>query len=197
MINDHLLALTGAPDTWREPLSDACDAYGIDSPRRQAHFVAQCAHESAGFRLLVENLRYSASALLATWPHRFTPTEAVGFAFDELRIAERAYGGRNGNGPEGSGDGYRFRGRGLIQITGRANYMACGRALTLDLESAPELLEAPPYAAASAGWFWQTHGCNQLADDDDFEGITRSINGGTHGIAERANWLARAKGALA
>lgn len=197
VIDERLLRLTSDAATWRAPLSETCSAYDIDSPARQSHFIAQCAHESAGFRLLVESLRYSAAALLQTWPRRFTPEQAIDFAFDQQRIAERVYGGRLGNGIEGTGDGYRYRGRGLIQVTGRGNYRQAGRALSLDLETSPELLEVPQFAALSAGWFWQAHGCNELADEDDLDSITRKINGGTNGMADRASWLAQAERALA
>lgn len=196
-IDPRLLTLTGDAETWRGPLDDACDLYEIATPQRQAHFLAQAAHESAGFTLLTENLRYSAAALLQTWPRRFTPASAVEFAYNPERIAERVYGGRMGNGPEGSGDGWRYRGRGLFQVTGRANYEACGRELGLDLLSAPHLLCLPRNAARSAGWYWRSRGCNALADEGDFEGITQKVNGGTNGLAERAGWLVRAERALA
>jgi hypothetical protein len=117
-------------------------------------------------------------------------------ARDEVRIGERAYGGRMGNGPEGSGDGFKFRGRGIIQITGRENYGKAGTALGLNLLEHPELLEEPEAACASAGWYWSTHDCNALADAGDFEGITRRINGRLNGLADRKAWLAKVYHAL-
>ena len=193
MLDPRLLVLTKDAPTWRNPLNEACALYEIDTPRRQAMFMAQCAHESAGFALLVESLRYSADGLLATWPRRFTPSLAQAMAFDQEAIANHVYGNRNGNGPPESGDGWKYRGRGLLQVTGRANYRSAGCELGLDLEERPESLEMPPYAALSAGWIWRLKGCNELADADDFEGTTRRINGGDHGASSRANWLAQAE----
>lgn len=186
-------AITGSDDIWYEPLCTALPGFGITNDRRVKMFLAQCAHESAGFERLVENLRYSASALLRTWPARFSVADATAMAYNELRIAERAYGGRMGNAPEGAGDGYRYRGRGLIQVTGKANYRACGDALGLDLLATPELLEEPEHAAISAAWYWSSRGCNELADADDYAGITRAINGGMHGHPDRVAWLERAE----
>lgn len=181
------------PDArWVTPLRTACVVYDIRSDQRQTMFLAQCAHESAAFTRLGESLHYSAAALLATWPSRFTASEATAFAYDDQRIAERVYGGRMGNGPEGSGDGWRYRGRGLIQITGRANYAACGRALEIDLEAFPELLVTRTLAALSAGWFWAMEaGANELADAGDFLAITRRISGGSTGTSDRVAWLER------
>ena len=197
MIDKRLLALTGDAGLWRGPLTQACTEYDINTPARQAMFVAQCAHESDGFTRLSEDLRYSASRLLAVWPKRFTPALAELMAYNERGIAERVYGGRLGNGIEGTGDGYEFRGRGLFQITGRANYRTCGRALSLDLETTPELLEVPDFAALSAGWYWDSRGCNELADRDDYAAITRKINGGVNGMDDRLAWLHKARLALA
>ena len=196
MIDDRLLALTGDAGLWRGPLSEACYRFDIDNADRQAMFIAQCAHESAGFTRLVEDLRYSAQRLLTIWPKRFTPALAEAMAYNERGIAERVYGGRLGNGLEGTGDGYEFRGRGLFQITGRANYRTCGRALGVDIESAPDLLEAPEFAALSAGWYWDSRGCNELADRDDYTAVTRKINGGVIGMDDRLAWLHKAQLAL-
>jgi putative chitinase len=187
---------TGDADRWLGALNKALIRWEINSPARAAMFLAQCAHESGGFRHLVESLNYSPQALLATWPHRFAPEEAVEFAHDEIRIGERAYGGRMGNGPEGIGDGFRYRGRGIIQITGRENYRKCGIAMGRDFESQPNLLETPEWAAQSAGWFWSTHGCNALADAGDFEGVTRRINGGLNGMDDREAWLVKVRNIL-
>ena len=192
----HVQQITGDADRWLDPLNAALGRWEINTPPRVLMFLAQCAHESGGFRHLVENLHYSAAALLSTWPNRFTAEEAVAFAYDERRIAERAYGGRMGNGPEGSGDGYLYRGRGIIQLTGRDNYRRCGAALGVNLEASPLLLESPSYAAQSAGWFWSANGCNELADAGDFEGATRRINGGLNGYEDRKRWLAKVRAIL-
>lgn len=188
---EQLFALGVDSTPWTVALNQAFERFGINNAPRQAMFLAQCLHESGGFRHLVESLNYSADALVATWPHRFTRYEAIEMARDEVRIGERAYGGRMGNGPEGTGDGYRFRGRGIIQITGRENYGKCGAALKLNLLEHPELLEQPAAACSSAGWYWSTHGCNELADAGDFEGVTRRINGGLNGLADRKSWLTK------
>jgi len=192
----HAQALTGDADRWLDALNNALIRWEISTPARVTMFLAQCAHESGGFKHLVENLHYSAAALLATWPKRFTPDEAVAMAYDEQRIGNRAYGGRMGNGDEASGDGYRFRGRGIIQLTGRDNYARAGAAIGLDFVAQPELLEKPDWAASSAGWFWATNGCNALADAGDYEAITRRINGGLNGLADRQAWLRKVQAIL-
>jgi putative chitinase len=189
-------SLTGDGERWLTALNTALVRWDINTPERAAMFLAQCAHESGGFKTLIENLRYSANALLRTWPTRFSPDEAVRMAYDERQIAERAYGGRMGNGIEGSGDGYRFRGRGIIQLTGRDNYTRCGQAIGQNFPEHPELLEQPQWAAQSAGWFWSTRGCNELADAGDFTGITQKINGGQNGAADRETWLAKVRAIL-
>jgi putative chitinase len=180
--------ISGDTVTWLSPLSASAITHEIDTPQRERMWLAQCAHESQGFTRLVENLRYSAAALRRTWPHRFSEQDAQKMQYDEVRIGERAYGGRYGNRPEGSGDGYKYRGRGCIGITFVDNYRACGEAMGADLLTRPELLERPQFAAWSAGWFWKRAGCNELADRDDFEGVTRAINGGTIGLDDRVAW---------
>lgn len=144
-------------------LNAAMGKFGIVTLARQAAFIAQIGHESGQFRYLRElgNDQYLAK-------------------YDTGTLAARL-----GNTPEADGDGQKYRGRGLIQITGRDNYKACGEALGLDLLSQPELLELPQHAATSAAWFWHSRGLNSLADRGDFVGITRKINGGTNGIADR------------
>lgn len=197
MIDPVALTCIGIASSWHRPLNDACGLFEIDSLGREAAFVAQCAHESNGFTVLVENLNYSAAGLLGTFKKYFTPQQATDYARQPERIANRVYANRLGNGNEASGDGWRYRGRGLIQITGLANYRACGRALGVDLVANPALLEDPQHAALSAGWFWQTNGCNELADAADFEALTRRINGGLNGQADRLAWLEKAQAALA
>lgn len=181
---------------WRFPLYVVERVYQVDTPARLAAFLAQVAHESAELTALTENLNYSAEGLLRTWPARFSHAEAHEFARKPERIAERVYSGRLGNGSEGSGDGWRYRGRGPIQLTGRANYQEAGEALGIDLVSLPELVEQPLLGAMVAGRFWQTRNCNELADVGDFRGITRKINGALTGIDSRLAYWRAAKAAL-
>jgi putative chitinase len=185
-------------DTWFENVRDACNDWSINTWPRVSMFLAQTAHESAGFRRLVENLKYSAAGLRRTWPNRFTEADADEMAYNEFAIAERAYGGRMGNGPEGSGDGYNFRGRGLIQITGRTNYLITGEHIGTDVNNRPDpeafikepdLLAQPMWAAYAAACYWDIHGCSELADTGNFEQITRVINGGLNGYDDRLHWL--------
>ncbi|WP_236248718.1 glycoside hydrolase family 19 protein [Pseudomonas mosselii] len=171
-------------------LNRAMARWKIDSPVRQAAFLAQVGHESGQLRRLVENLNYSAEALVRTWPSRFTAQNAGAYARQPEKIANRVYGGRMGNGQETSGDGWGYRGRGLIQLTGRDNYRSAGQALGLPLLENPELLEQPEHAAQSAAWWWATHGLNELADAGRFRDIGSIINTGQpgrvpHGAAER------------
>lgn len=192
-----LPAITQAnADRFATPLADACAEFGIDTPVRLAAFLAQVAHESANLARLVENLNYSAQGLLGVWPNRFTPEAASALARQPERIANRVYAGRLGNGDEASGDGWRYRGRGLIQVTGKTNYAACGKALGLDLVGSPELLETPGPAARSAAWFWSSRGLNAPADRGDIEAITRTINGGLTGLADRKAHYAHVVAAL-
>jgi putative chitinase len=197
ILRDELAALCHEPDKWIGPLNDAMGLYEIDTARREAHFLAQIAHESGAFKHLSENLNYSPAGLLATFPTHFTPAEAVAYAHDAERIANRAYADRLGNGDEASGDGWLFRGRGLLQITGRGMYRRVSGGIGVNVEAAPALLLDPVHAALSAAWFWSRAGCNELADADDFEGITRKINGGLNGLTDRREWLAKAQEALA
>ncbi|WP_342649072.1 glycoside hydrolase family 19 protein [Pseudomonas sp. REB1044] len=171
-------------------LNRAMLRWKIDSRVRTAAFLAQVGHESGQLRALSENLNYSADALVRTWPSRFTAETAPTYARQSEKIANRVYGGRMGNGPESSGDGWRYRGRGLIQLTGRANYRAAAQALGLPLEEQSELLEQPEHAAQSAAWWWAQHGLNELADAGRFKDIGSIINTGQpgrtpNGAAER------------
>ncbi|WP_161892676.1 glycoside hydrolase family 19 protein [Pseudomonas juntendi] len=171
-------------------LNRAAARWKIDSRLRLTAFLAQIGHESGQLRVLVENLNYSAEALVRTWPSRFTAQTAQAYARQPEKIANRVYSGRMGNGPESSGDGWRYRGRGLIQLTGRDNYRAAGAALGLPLEDHPELLEQAEHAAQSAAWWWAKHGLNELADAGRIQDIGSIINTGKpgrvpHGAAER------------
>jgi putative chitinase len=183
-----------APDAWAQALAPAMERYEINTVPRTCAFLAQTGFESSQFNRLVESLYYkSAARLMKVWPKRF-PTEAAAqpYVADEERLGNFVYANRLGNGDAASGDGYLFRGRGIIQITGRSNYAAAGKVLGLDLVAHPELLIDPRNAAMSAAWFWKSRGLNELADDrtddndlEDFRKITFLINGGYQGLAER------------
>ena len=183
--------------TFWPALSKTLDVAAINTRDRSAHFLAQTAHESAGYTVLIENLNYSAQALRATFGKYFDGPAAIAYQRQPERIANRVYGGRMGNGPEASGDGWRFRGRGLIQLTGRDNYRAAGADLGLQLLERPDDAARPDIAPLIAGWFWSARGLNKLADVDDLAGITRRINGGANGLEDRAQWLAKARKVLA
>jgi len=171
-------------------LNRAMARHKIDSRVRQAAFLAQIGHESGQLRNLVENLSYSAEALVRIWPTRFTAQNAGAYARHSEKIANKVYGGRMGNGPEASGEGWRYRGRGLLQVTGRSNYRETGAGLGLPLEDEPELLEHAEHAAQSAAWWWAKRGLNELADAGRIQDIGSVINTGQvgrvpHGAAER------------
>lgn len=196
MLESQLLAL-GIDGKWLEPLKETFEKYGIDTTKRQAAFIGQCMHESAGFRTLEENLNYSAKALMATWPSRF-PNEEVAnrYARQPEKIANKVYGGRMGNADESSGEGWKYRGRGIKQLTGKENYERCGSGLGVDLVNNPDLLLEPKYAALSAGWFWNKHGLNDLADKSDIETMTKRINGGLLGLDARRAAIQKAESVL-
>ena len=196
-------------ERWLDGVRAACLEFGINTPQRIAGFLSQCAHESAGFTMLEENLNYRATVMAAVWPTRFAervpdpknPSKTIAkkgpdgrnipnkFALAIERkpelIANAVYSSRMGNGPVESGDGWRYRGRGLKQLTGKENYNRCGAALKIELVETPDLLLTPGPAARSAAWFWATNGCNAFADRGDVEGLTRRINGGLIGIDDR------------
>jgi putative chitinase len=183
MIEAQLLAL-GIEGKWFEPLQETFEKYQINTPKRQACFIGQCMHESGGFKFLKENLNYSAKALMATWPSRFPDADtAEKFARQPEMIANKVYSGRMGNTEDG--DGAKYIGRGLIQLTGKDNYKAFGEAIGEDLVSTPQLVEEPRYAALSAGWFFNKRNLNALADIMDVETMSKRINGGTIGMADR------------
>jgi putative chitinase len=183
-------------DLYAVPISAAAVRFEINSPPRLSAFLAQIGHESGSLADLVEDLKYSAAGLRAVWPSHFSPTEAADYARQPERIANRVYADRMGNGDEASGDGWSFRGRGLIQITGRANYKACSEGIGLDLIYAPDQLIRAEPAAQSAAWFWKANGLNALADAGDFDTITKRINGGLTGLADRLAFWTRAKNVL-
>jgi len=182
----------GIGEEWFKPLTDTFIKYNISTTQRQAAFIGQCQHESNNFRTLEENLHYSAAGLMRTWPSRFPSTDvAEQFANNPEKIANKVYSGRLGNTEEG--DGWAFHGRGIIQLTGRDLYTACGAALGVDFIGNPELLVQPKYAALSAGWFWGKRGLNSLADSNNIEEMTKRINGGVLGLEDRISKIKTAK----
>lgn len=187
---------------WIAPINLAGAACNLTTAARWAMWIAQCGHESAGFTRLVENLNYSPEGLLATWPKRYTPELAKEHGRTATKpantkaIALHVYGDRLGN-REGTDDGFAYIGRGLIQITGRDNYRACGIHMGLDLLHDPAMLGNDRRAAAeSTAWYWDMRHLNQAADVGDVEGATRLINGGTHGLADRKARYSKAMSAL-
>jgi putative chitinase len=195
MIESQLLAL-GIEGKWFEPLQETFEKYQINTPKRQACFIGQCMHESGGFKFLRENLNYSAKALMNTWPSRFPDMDtAEKFERNPSAIANKVYGGRMGNTEDG--DGAKYIGRGLIQLTGKDNYRAFGEAIGEDLIANPQLVEQPRYAALSAGWFWNKRGLNALADAMDITTLTVRINGGRIGIDDRIAKINKALDVLA
>ena len=190
------------PDYRREWVDDDvrvfnawAERFGITTGIRQIHFFAQLAHESVGFTRVEENMNYSAKRLLQVFPGCFDDAAAQEYAHQPERIASRVYANRMGNGDEASGDGWNFRGRGYMQLTGRSNYLAYARSgyCVGDLMSHPEWLCDSPGRMKSAMWFWMKSGCNRLADADDVKGVTRKINGGYNGLADRMYYWRKAK----
>lgn len=179
------LAQLGIGAEWTDALNETFARFNINTVRRQAAFIGQCAHECGNFRILEENLNYRADALCRLWPKRFDESKAQACARNPKLIANTVYSGRMGNRDETSGDGFRFRGRGCIQLTGHANYYHAGQALGVDLVMEPELVATPKYAALTAGWFWDTHKCNEVADSCNWISLTKKINGGTIGLQDR------------
>ena len=200
------LPLCKLPGLWADALDPALQRYDIRTPERIAAFLAQTGHESGQFNVLQENLRYtSAERLVKVWPRRFPSIDsAQPYVNYPKALANVVYAKRLGNGDIASGDGWRFRGRGIIQLTGRSNYVQAGAALGLDLEARPDVLLEPGPAAMAAAWFWASRGLNALADDrtsdndlEDFTEITRRINGGAVGLKERLALYQRVEQALA
>ena len=173
-------------DYWYHALEQALPDYDINTPQRVAAFVAQCAHESGGFKFLQENLNYKAESLCRVWPKYF-PNIDVARQYEKKpeKIANRAYGGRMGNGPEETGDGWKFCGRGLIQLTGRSNYQAFADSIETPIEDVPHYLATFEGAVQSACWFWESNNLNQYADNGDILTMTKRINGGTLGLEDR------------
>ena len=196
MTEEQLSAL-GIDAKWLNPLNETFAKYDISTPLRQAAFIGQCAHESANFTRLEEGLNYSASRLMAVWPSRFSTLEAAApYANNPEKLADKVYGGRADLGNKEDGDGFKFHGRGCIQLTGRDSYERCGEAIGVDLIGQPNLLVEPLYACLSAGWFWNKKGLNALADAQEYGQMTRRINGGLVGLDDRIVKITKAKQVL-
>jgi putative chitinase len=177
------------PDAVIAMIPDTAAKFGINTPLRLAHFLAQCGHESGGFRATQENLNYSAKGLNGIF-RKYFPTEAsaAAYARQPAKIASKVYGGRMGNGPESTGEGYKFRGRGYIQLTGKENYTAFGKSIGEDIISNPDVV-ASKYALLSAAWFFSKNGLHRMADEGSSDQvvtkITKRVNGGTIGLPDR------------
>ena len=173
-------------DQWFEAISEILPEYEITTPQRVAAFLAQCAHESGGFVFLKENLNYKAASLRRVFPKYF-PDDAIAaqYAGKGEMIANRVYANRMGNGPEESGDGFRYCGRGLIQLTGKNNYTFFAGSLDIPVEEASEYLQTFEGAVQSACFFWEQNKLNQWADAGDILTLTKRINGGTIGLEDR------------
>ena len=190
-------------DKWLQPIIETCVEFEINTPQRIAAFLAQTSHESGGYTMLTENLNYKAATLAACWPNRFAemgpnkkpkkdtkgaliPTKvALSIEKKPELIANMVYSSRMGNGPPQSGEGWKYRGRGAKQLTGKDNYKRCGEALSVDLLGNPDLLLEPLYAARSAGWFWRVNNLAPLADEGNIKEMTKKINGGYIGLEAR------------
>lgn len=176
-------------DHWHEALAQLLPDYDINTPQRIAAFIAQCAHESGEFMKIKENLNYKASSLRALFGKYF-PNDELAAAYaskpnKQEAIANRIYASRMGNGDEKSGDGYRYCGRGIIQLTGKSNYQAFADSLEMSVEDVPEYLATFEGAAQSACWFWESNNLNRFADKGDIKGLTKAINGGYIGLEDR------------
>lgn len=177
-----------------EELLDACTKFNINTPLRLSHFLAQCAHESQEFKVTQENLNYSAKRLLQVFPKYFDEQTALEYERNPVSIASRVYADRMGNGPEDSQEGWEYRGRGYIQLTGKDNYRSFGQIVHEDIINNSDLV-ATKYPLLSAAWFWYSKKLNELADIGDDEdvivAITKKVNGGMNGIAERTEYFNR------
>jgi len=192
----------GAPDKaageFVDTFSKWSDKFGITTPLRAAHFISQCVHECAELKAFEENLNYSEKGLLKVFPKYFNATTAKQYARKPEKIANRVYANRMGNGNEASGDGWKYKGRGAIGLTGRSNYLAYSTSgfCVGDLMAHPEWLAKSPGCYKSAMWFWWKNGLNAIADTGDVNAVTKRVNGDYNGLDSRKKYLARAKEAL-
>ena len=179
--------LPGNPyiEHWCEALNKILPDYEINTPARIASFIAQTAHESGGYTALHENLNYKAESLCRVWPRYFNTSNANDYAHQPEKIANRAYSGRMGNGDEASGDGWKYCGRGLIQLTGKSNYQAFADSIQTDIGEIPAFLQTFEGAIQSACWYWENNNLNKWADAGDIKTMTKIINGGYLGLEDR------------
>ena len=197
MLNADQLKKLNIGAEWVDPLNETFQRFNINTNNQRAMFIGQCSHECGNFRILEENLNYRAATLMKLWPKRFPTLEKANeYSGNPKKIANSVYSSRMGNRDENSGDGYRFRGRGCIQLTGHANYYHASQALGVDFVMQPDLVSTPKYAALTAGWFWSTHNCNSPADALDYTKVTKIINGGTIGLDDRINHVKQALAVL-
>jgi putative chitinase len=198
MLNAEQLQKLHIGAEWADALNETFSRFNITTNNQKAMFIGQCSHESGNFRLLSENLNYKAATLMKLWPKRF-PTQEIANAYagNPKKIANMVYANRMGNRDEASGDGYRFFGRGLVQLTGFSNYFHAGKALGVDFGLNPDLVATPKFAALTAGWFWSTHNCNPPADALDYTKVTKIINGGTIGLDDRIKHVQQALAVIA
>jgi putative chitinase len=198
MVNAEQLRQLKIDPSLADPFNETFQRFGIVTPAQQASWIGQCGHECGNFRIMEENLNYRAPTLLKLFPQHpkrvwgFTPESAAAYEKQPQKIANRIYGNRMGNRDEASGDGFRFRGSGFLQLTGMNNFFHAGQALGVDFIMQPELVRTPMYAAQTAGWFWQTHRLNQYADSGDILTMTKRINGGTIGLEDRKKHIEHA-----
>jgi putative chitinase len=177
-------------------INDTLAKYQINTTLRISHFLSQVLHETGMLRTMRENLNYSAEGLLRIFPTRFNAATAKEYERKPINIANKVYANRYGNGDEKSGDGFKFSGKGAIQITFKSNYESISKDTGIDYVNNPKLLEKAPDCITSAGWFWNKNKCNALADKDDIIAVTKKINGGTNGLAHRTELLYKIKTAL-
>lgn len=198
MVNAEQLRQLHIEPSLADAFNETFQRFGIVTSAQQASWIGQCGHECGNFRIMEENLNYRAPTLLKLFPQTpkrqwgFTPESAAAYEKQPQKIANRIYGNRMGNRDEASGDGYRFRGSGFLQLTGHSNFYHAGQALGVDFVMQPELVRTPRYAAQTAGWFWQTHRLNQYADSGDILTMTKRINGGTIGLEDRKKHIEHA-----
>lgn len=186
MLNADQLAKLHISADWVDPLNETFERFGIVTRNQQAVFIGQASHESGNFKLLEENLNYKAATLMRIWPKRFPTLEKANeYSGNPKKIANSVYSSRMGNRDENSGDGWRFRGRGIFQLTGHSNVFHAGKALGVDFVKDPDLIATPKFAALTAGWFWETHKLNAPADALDHARVTKIINGGQIGLEHR------------
>jgi len=197
MVNADQLQRLHIGAEWVDALNETFSRFNITTNNQKAMFIGQCSHESGNFRLLQENLNYKAATLMKLWPKRFPTLEVANqYAGNARAIANKVYADRMGNRDEASGDGYRFRGKGLVQLTGHSNHFHAGKALGVDFVMQPDLVATPKYAALTAGWFWETHKLNPPADALDYTKVTKIINGGTIGLDDRIKHVKHALAVL-